>query len=359
MALDTKYRPKKLDQCIGHEVAVTKIRGFLKLDKMPSLFIITGPTSAGKTTLGRIIAGELNGYGPNGEPYDYQEADGGSYRTKEEMLSLVRQAQFMPQRGKYRVILIDEFQHVLGNANAVPPLLKATEEPPPKTIWILCTMDPTKLVSDKNGKALLNRSVQIPLEQHTNEDLFKQGVRIVKNEKMGFINPDLLKIIVRESNREMRTLAHNLEGIAAFYAGLSKPRPLTEADIQVGLKAANAQTENVVKRYLTAVYGGSFVEAAKAIMDIEDDFSFVNQALWAAKFMLYVNGLGVGKHKKVLWYGANKEVHEACKKLQKKPNVGDLAAVVTMLIKVKSMVSLGNIDDHLLSATFNYMNGED
>lgn len=357
MALDLKFRPKKFDQCIGHEVAVTKLRGFVKTGKMPQLFIITGPTSAGKTTLGRIIAGEVNGYGPNGEPYDYQEVDGGSYRTKEEMMSLVRQSQFMPQRGKYRVILIDEFQHVLGNAQAVPVLLKATEEPPPKTIWIFCTMDPTKLTSDKNGKALLTRSVQIPLSQHTPEDLFKQGVRIVKNEKMGFISPDLLKIIVRESNNEMRTLAHNLEGIAAFHAGLPKPRPLTEADVQIGLKAANAATENVVKRYLTAVYGGSFVEAAKALMDVEDDFAFINQALWAAKFMLYVNGLGVGKHKKVLWYGANKEVHEACKKLQKKPNVGDLAEVVTMLIKVKSMVQFGNLDDHLLAATFNYLNG--
>ncbi len=358
MALDTKYRPKTLNQCIGHEAAVTMMRGFVN-GRPPKLLVISGPTSAGKTTLGRILAGELNGYDSQGNPYDYMEVDGGHYRTKEELLSLTRTAAFMPQRGKYRVILIDEFQHVLGNAQAVPVLLKATEEPPPRTIWIFCTMDPTKLQTDKNGKAILNRSVQIALKQHTNEDLFKQGVRIVKNEKMGFISPDLLKQIVLESNNEMRTLAHNIESVAAFYSGLAKKRPLTPADIQIGLKSVNADNENVVKKYLTALYGGSFVEAAKAIMDIEDDVSFVNQALWAAKFVLYVKGLGVTKHKKVLWYGNNKEILEAVNKLQKKPTVGDLAAVVTMLIKVRSMLTMGNLEDHLTAATFHYLNGDD
>lgn len=359
MALDLKYRPKKLDQCIGHESAITKLRGFIKTGKLPQLFIITGPASVGKTTLGRIIAGELNGYSPNGDPYDYQEVDGGQYRDKESLTALTRTAAFMPQRGKYRIILIDEFQHVLGNAQAVPVLLKATEEPPPKTIWIFCTMDPTKLSSDKNGKALLTRSVQLPLSQHTEEDLFKQGVRIVKNEKLGFLNPDLLKAIVRESNHEMRTLAHNIEAIAAFHAGLPQPRPLTAADIQVGLKTANEVTENTAKRYLIGVYSGSFSEAAKALLDVEDDVGFVNQALWAAKFVLNVKGLGVTRHKKVLWYGINKEVLEAVNKLKKPPTIGDLAAVVTMLIKVRAMTQFGNMDDHLLAATFGYLNGED
>lgn len=359
MPLDLKYRPKKLDHCIGHEAAVTTLRGFVKKGRPPSLLVITGPTSVGKTTLGRILAGELNGYDPQGNPYDYTEVDGGQYRTKEELTTLVRTSNFMPQRGKFRIILIDEFQHVLGNPQAVPVLLKATEEPSPRTIWIFCSMDPAKLQTDKNGKALLTRAVQLPLSQHSNEDLFKQGVRIVKNEKFNFISPDLLKVVVRESNHEMRTLAHNLESLAAFHSGLPKPRPLKPEDLQIALKTATAETDNLVHRYLLALYGGSFVEAQRAILDIEDDFSFVNQALWGAKFVLNVSVLNGAKHRKIWWNAANKELLNAINKLRQKPTIGDMAAVVTMLVKVKSMVALGNLDDTLTAATYSYLKGDD
>lgn len=359
MALDTKYRPPSLAQCIGHAAAVQRLQGFVKSGRTPSLMLITGPTSAGKTTLGRAYSADLNGYNSQGLVNDYQEVDGGQYRTKEELTTLVRTASFLPQVGKRRIILIDEFQHVLGNPQAVPVLLKATEEPSPKTIWIFCTMDAAKLQSDKNGKAILTRAVQLPLAQHSDEELFKQGVRIVKGEKFNFMSPDLLKIVVRESNHEMRTLAHNLESLAGFHAGLKTPRKLTEKDLPELLKTATEQTDDTVLRYLSALYAGSFSDAVKAILDIEDEHQFVNQALWAAKFMLHVAVLNGSKHRKVWWTPLNKALHARVGKMSKKPNLGSLAAAVTMLVGVKAKVAFGNLDDTLTAATYQYLSGKE
>lgn len=359
MALDLKYRPPHLAQCIGHASSVQRLQGFVKSGKIPSLILITGSASAGKTTLGRAFAADLNGYNSQGQVNDYQEVDGGQYRTKEELTSLTRTAKFLPQVGKRRIILIDEFQHVLGNPQAVPVLLKEVEEPSPKTTWIFCTMDPAKLQSDKNGKAILTRAVQLPLSQHTDEDLFKQGVRIVKGEKFNFMTPDLLKIVVRESNHEMRTLAHNLESLAGFHAGLKVPRKLTEKDLPDLLKTATEQTDDTVLRFLIALYSGSFSEAQRAILDIEDEHQFVNQALWAAKFMLNVTVLKGAKHRKVWWTPLNKQLHAAVSKMKTKPNLGSLAAAVTMLVGVKSKVALGNLDDTLTAATYVYLTGKD
>ena len=35
-AFHLKYRPKNLDEVIGHEVAVTRLRGMLKTGKLPN-----------------------------------------------------------------------------------------------------------------------------------------------------------------------------------------------------------------------------------------------------------------------------------------------------------------------------------
>lgn len=356
--LDTKYRPKTLKECIGHEGAVTTLRGYLRSGRPPQLLMITGDTSVGKTTLGRAFAAELNGLDANGEPNDYFEADGGQYRTKEELQSLIRSSKFLPQVGKYRVILIDEFQYVLGNAQAVPILLKEFEEPSKQTIWIICSMDPGKFSTDKNGKAILTRAVQLPLQKHTEDDLYRQGVRIVKGERTKAINPDLLRAIVRESKCEMRTLAHYIDSVIAFHAGLGLDRPLTVQDLPSILKTANEKTENLVHKYLTGLYSGSFAQAQLAILDIDDGFQFVTQCLWASKFLLNVAILQGQRHPKVWWTPANKELHSAIGKLKNKPTVGDLAAVVTMLVRVRMQVQMGDLSDLLTAATYDYLTSE-
>lgn len=355
--LDLKYRPKSIDECIGHKHATTTLRGFIKSGRPSQTILITGPTSVGKTTLGRAFAGDLNGYGHSNLPNDYLEIDGGQCRTKDELLPVIRQANFLPQIGKFRVILIDEFQHVLSNSQSVPMLLKALEEPPSRTIWILCSMDPGKFETDKNGKAILTRSLHLSLNEHTNKDLYQQGVRIIKGEKYKFIKPDLLKEIVKASNNQMRTLAFNVEALAAYHSGLSKPRVLNADDLVVALKTASDENNNLVLDYMVALYSGKFADAQRAILYVADPFQFVNQCLWAAKFMLNVTVLNGARHPKVWWTPLNKELHKRCKII--KPNLGDLAAAVSMLVQVKSQVVYGNLDDTLTVATFKYLNSHE
>ena len=59
--LHSKYRPRTLDEVIGHEAAVTRLRGQIKSGKLRSAYLFTGPSSVGKTTLARCLAAEING----------------------------------------------------------------------------------------------------------------------------------------------------------------------------------------------------------------------------------------------------------------------------------------------------------
>jgi len=59
--LDEKYRPKTLERVIGHEVVVTQLQGMIASKKLPKTLLFMGPSSAGKTTLGRAFSANLFG----------------------------------------------------------------------------------------------------------------------------------------------------------------------------------------------------------------------------------------------------------------------------------------------------------
>lgn len=86
-------------------------------------------------------------------------------------------------------------------------LLKPLEESSKDTLWILCSMDPSKF-NTGNGRAIKNRCVQFVLEPHTNKDLFKQAMRIIRGEKMNYLlteDKSLIKTLIKNANFEMRT----------------------------------------------------------------------------------------------------------------------------------------------------------
>jgi replication factor C small subunit len=55
-----KYRPKWLDELVGHDEVVNRIKGFVKEKTIPNL-VLWGPKGAGKTSLVYALANELYG----------------------------------------------------------------------------------------------------------------------------------------------------------------------------------------------------------------------------------------------------------------------------------------------------------
>ena len=62
----------------------------------------------------------------------------------QEMRELVGKAQDKPSSGRWRVIIIEDADRMTERTTNV--LLKAIEEPPPRTIWILCTPSPADVL---------------------------------------------------------------------------------------------------------------------------------------------------------------------------------------------------------------------
>lgn len=349
--LHTKYRPKNVEELIGHEEAVTRIKGMIAKNKFPNAMLFTGPPSVGKTTLARAIAGTVNGKPVEEQGGDYKELNAADSRSIDDMRELIRVSKFKPM-GKRRIIVIDEAHQLVANKAAADALLKPLEDSgTTQTMWILCSMDAAKFRTGTTGPALAKRCTQFVLSPHTNSDLLKQAKRIVKGEKLKYLQEDdLLKTIVKRSDSEMRTLASLIGTVSDYYDGLEKkPKELKLDTLLEVLESVEDADEKMALQIVVGALTGSFTNVQKGILGAGDHFMLIKKLMWVAQFLLNVQVMDGAKHPKIMWYGLNRDVHNALKNV--KLSLGVYAAFNECMVDISQAASTFSVGaDALLSA---------
>jgi DNA polymerase-3 subunit gamma/tau len=156
-----KYRPIRFDSVVGQGHVANTLKKAISSDHLAQAFLFCGPRGVGKTTCARILAKVLNCERPTSEtePCDecdsckafrenaslnVYELDAASNNSVEHIRALIEQVRFAPQRGKYKIYIIDEV-HMLSTA-AFNAFLKTLEEPPSYAIFILATTEKHKII---------------------------------------------------------------------------------------------------------------------------------------------------------------------------------------------------------------------
>lgn len=116
---------------------------------MTHAWLITGPPGSGRSIAARAFAAALQCTDHGcGECHACRTALGGSHPdvtlvstekvtiSIDDVRSLVSHAQSAPSDGRWRVIVIEDADRMTERTSNV--LLKAIEEPPPRTAWVLC-----------------------------------------------------------------------------------------------------------------------------------------------------------------------------------------------------------------------------
>ena len=153
------------DDIVGQEAAVEVLRGAVADPAaMTHAWLITGPPGSGRSNAARAFAAALQcleggcGYclacttALAGTHADVTVVATETVGIKiDETRALVSLAQRAPSGGRWRVILIEDADRMAERTSNV--LLKAIEEPPPRTVWLLCAPSPQDVVVTIRSRA--------------------------------------------------------------------------------------------------------------------------------------------------------------------------------------------------------------
>ncbi|MGP7960084.1 DNA polymerase III subunit delta' [Sanguibacter sp. A247] len=146
------------EDVVGQEDAVARLRAAAGDDAaMTHAWLITGPPGSGRSVAARAFAAALQCTGDAAhDAIAVAEVRAGTHPdvtvvatdkvtiSIDEVRGLIGLAQRAPARGRWRVIVVEDADRMLERTSNV--LLKAIEEPPPRTVWVLCAPSPQDVV---------------------------------------------------------------------------------------------------------------------------------------------------------------------------------------------------------------------
>ena len=208
MSLAVKYRPQTFAEVTEQSVTVKILEKVIEQKSFKNVYLFSGKTGAGKTTIARIFAKAING--GIGDPI---ELDCASNNGVDDVRSIMEKASQRALAGEYKIFILDEC-HAF-TTQGWQAFLKGIEETPKYTIFIFCTTEPNKIPA-----TVLNR-----MQRYNFANISVAGIRerleyICKQE--GFTNyEDTCDIIAKISQGSMRDAITTLEQCADLSTDLS------------------------------------------------------------------------------------------------------------------------------------------
>ncbi len=225
-----RYRPRSFSEVVGQEVAVRVLKNAVKQGKVSHAYLFAGPRGTGKTTLARILTKAINCLQPrDGEPCgvcencvsidkgsfpDLIEIDAASNRGIDDIRSIRDAVSYAPIRGKYKVYILDE-AHMLTK-EAFNALLKTLEEPPPRTVFILCTTEYEKIMP-----TILSRCQRLIFSKLTEAQIVENLKRICEKEGLE-CEEKALYMLAKLSDGGMRDAVSLLDQTSTYGEGKVK-----------------------------------------------------------------------------------------------------------------------------------------
>ncbi|SMY10614.1 DNA polymerase III subunit delta' [Brevibacterium jeotgali] len=162
------------NELVGQERAVEQLARAAGADStaMTHAWLLTGPPGSGRSNAARAFAAAL--LTPDAGAHDSPEAQRAlrgihesmtvlstqkSLISIDEVRALVATAHQAPVNAAWRVVIIEDADRMAERTSNV--LLKAIEEPPPSTVWILCAPSPEDVLTTIRSRCR-NVNLRIP-----------------------------------------------------------------------------------------------------------------------------------------------------------------------------------------------------
>lgn len=296
VSLAVKYRPRTLDDLVGQDAVSTQVRGMIKTGRFPPTLGLFGESGAGKTTTARMIARYINCLKPSkeGTPCgecssceysehhpDVHEINMANERGIDDARNLINSARSMPVIGNKRIFILDEMHAC--TPQALQTFLKALEEPPTHTVWILATTDPQKLPS-----TILGRVHKFAIKPIEPEVIAKRLRVISKREGVDLREieggKEIAETIANLSNGRMRDAISALEGVLFAIASGDKIAP---KDLIANFaNNTDADLDRMAAQFTYAMITGNAKNVIQTIIDSKNVRGLLGKTRWLLQALI-------------------------------------------------------------------------
>lgn len=214
-----KHRPKTLDDLIGQDEAVRKLKSMQKNGRFPHTILLSGPSGCGKTTIARIFRKMLN-CGKS----DFHEINVADDRGVDVIRDIKRRITLSPMDGDVRIWFLDEVHQLTGTAQEAA--LKELEDTPEWVYFVLSTTDPQKL-----KKTVLSRCDKITVKLLHAKDMMTLLQRVLKKEKKK-VSEDVLDKLIEHAEGSPRQALVVLNSIIDLEDEEEQLQTIQKSDVQ-------------------------------------------------------------------------------------------------------------------------------
>jgi len=300
--LTEAFRPYSIDDLFGQARAKKLIGSWLRTGRMPRTILISGETSAGKTTLARIMGrsrlcsapdkgnacGECDAcksFDDETHP-DYIEMNAASERGINDMRQLAQKVSIRPLLGKSKIIVLDEAHQI--TQPGWQAMLKTLEEPPAHVVFIILTTDPQKIKA-----TILDRCSRVTLQGVTVEECTELLLKVSKEKglgKAGLEKKHLVKIAKVSKGRPRKAL-HALEQVYTMVldatdAGQTIDTAVVNTFIeQIAVTDVETLAAGVARSVLEGKTGGALGRAQDAWAESDQLLTLVTEIMRQAMFL--------------------------------------------------------------------------
>ncbi len=243
-----KYRPKKLDEVVGQEHVVNRLKAFVREGTIPNM-LFAGPAGVGKTTCAIALAREL--YGENWRQ-NFMETNASDERGINVVRGKIKDfARTKPIGAGFKIIFLDESDALTPEAQQA--LRRTMEKYASTTRFILSCNYSSKIIPPIQSRCAIFRFKPIEKEK------MKSHLRKIGQQESIEITEEGLDAVVKVAEGDMRQAINILQAV-----GITSKKLTDEAVYEVAASLKPEETKEILKLSLE----GKFVRARERLIDL-------------------------------------------------------------------------------------------